>query len=156
MHHAHLVCFCQGAADLHHDLERAFDREPAHAADQVAQVFALEVLHGQVDQAVGGAEVEDLHGVGVRQPAHQLRLAFEARHLLGIARQLAGQQLERHQFSDARVLDAVHHAHAAAADRLFDAVTFGHHHADQRVGQLARVGSAVLQRGRRWFRRRRQ
>lgn len=52
--------------------ESVFERELRHAEffhlmDDGAQVFAVNVLHGDVESAFGESYIEDLHDIGVRK-----------------------------------------------------------------------------------------
>src|SRR5262249_40446975 len=60
--------------------------------------------------------------VGVIERGQQLGLALEAGELLGVARQLGRQRLDRHLAIELAVVGEVHDAHAAAAEFTFDDV----------------------------------
>src|SRR6185369_8900691 len=69
----------QRVGDAAHDLGR-LDRAGAHALQQqVAQVLALQALHGDVDAAVGRAGVEHGDDVRVRQAGRGACLVQEHR-----------------------------------------------------------------------------
>ena len=53
------------AADLPRHLERALHREPADAAQQRAELFAVDVLHREEGVAVHFVDVVDAADVGV-------------------------------------------------------------------------------------------
>ena len=68
------------------------------------------------------ANVVNRADVGMVQRRRRLRLALETRQRLRIARDVVGQELQRDEAVQARVLGLVDHAHAAAAQLLDDAV----------------------------------
>src|SRR5262249_19779899 len=59
---------------------------------------------------------------GVLHRGEQLRLAFEPREALRIARQALGQRLDRHRAAEAGVARPIDFPHAAAAERGKDLV----------------------------------
>ena len=107
------------ARDVQRDVERDA-RARAHAAvPDLAQVLALDELHGDVELAVVLARVEGGHEVRVREPQHDLRLVEEP---VGLA--LVG-ALGDDLLDDAEFLEAwlarrgdIDLAHAATGERL--------------------------------------
>ena len=84
------------------------------------EVLALEVLHGDVRQALVLAELVDGDDVAVVEPAGGLGLALEAGDQLGVADRGLAHHLDRGQAVDRRVPALVDHAEGAAADLLED------------------------------------
>ena len=84
--------------------------------DQILESEPLEQLHGVIEDPVGRvAVVEDLDGVGVRQPAGQLHLVFELPDevVVGSVRQ---QQLHSRLAPKQGVSGPVHRSHGPFAD----------------------------------------
>ena len=79
-------------------------------ADEVRIVFLV------------AADVVDREQVGMIEHPGGARLLFEAQQPLAIADGDVGQNLDRHVAPEARVLGAIHHAHAALADNSSDLV----------------------------------
>ena len=68
----------QPRAELPRDLDRLVLREPADAAQQRGQVFAVDVLHREEVPPVDLADVVDAADVGVRDLAGEAHLGVEA------------------------------------------------------------------------------
>ena len=84
------------------------------AAQPALQVLALEELHHQVGLARRrGAEVGDLHDVGVRQLREDLGLAVEPGERLPVGGQLPGHDLDREPLAQAELLRFVDGPHPA-------------------------------------------
>jgi hypothetical protein len=80
-------------------------------------VGAVDVLHRDPQRAVLGlAAAVHRHDVGVRQTGGDVRLTDEAGPELGLPGQLTGQQFERVEARQLRVLRQVDAAHAADAE----------------------------------------
>jgi hypothetical protein len=126
----------QDAGDGGEDRERAWWRQPPVPRDQAAQVDAVDVLHGDVEQPVRLAGVVDRHHVGVGDLPAKAGLAQEAGAEGLVVGEVLAQQLERDVPPEAELLGAVHDAHAAPADQLDQAVA-GDGPAHQRVGSHA-------------------
>ena len=88
-----------------------------HALQALGHRLALQVLHHEVELAVGRrAEVADVDDVLVTDLVDRLRLDHEARHHLGVARQLGVDGLHGHLLADHRVLGEKHHTHPALSE----------------------------------------
>ena len=87
----------------------------------LAQRLAVDVLHRDEDLAVVRADVVDDDDVGMRQPGHRLCFAKQA-SFTGRAIFVAMQELECDSPVELRIVGAVDHAHAAAAELLEDHV----------------------------------
>ena len=123
-------------ADLSADARDALEVEVPLFAHELPEVAPFEVLHHEVHQPLAPAEVEDLHRVRVTEPRGGLGLALEAADGVAIPRELAVQELHRHQLADVDVLDLVHDPHPAAAEELHDAVAIGDDTTDERIGDV--------------------
>jgi hypothetical protein len=105
------------------------DPEPQHCiefewtgGESVLQRRALQILHGDERSSVLLADVVDRTDVWMVERRCGPGFALKAAQGLGIARQIVGDELERHGTVKPRVFGFVHHAHPAAAELLDDAV----------------------------------
>jgi hypothetical protein len=97
------------------DERGGFGRRPGFVVQSARQAAAFDPLQGEEGTAFVGADLIELHDVGVLHPRHQLRLQPETKLLAG-GRELAGQHhLHGRQTVQAPVPRLVHHPHAAAA-----------------------------------------
>ena len=121
VHHALLVGRRQGGADGADDGERAGQREGRLAQEQVAEVLALHVRHGEPEEVAHLARVEDPQDVRVLEPARHADLALEP-VLADGARELGVQHLEGDVAAGGEVVREVHRRHAALADLALEAI----------------------------------
>ena len=91
-------------------------------ADAMLQRPAVEQLHHEEPLAVVLADVEERADVGVIQRRGDACLALEAFDRLRIARQLRREEFDGNLPAEPRVLGAIDHSHAAAAEFFDDAV----------------------------------
>ena len=91
-------------------------------SSRVVQAAALDVLQLEVGQAVGLADVVDLHDVGVLQAGDGLRLGQEADGGLGAGMGAGQDHLQDAGAVQADLPGAVDDAHAAAAQLAQDLV----------------------------------
>ncbi len=91
-------------------------------ADAMLQRLAVEQLHHEEPLAVVLADVEERADVGVVQRRGDACLALEAFDRLRIARQLRREEFDGNLPAEPRVLGAIDHSHAAAAEFFDDAV----------------------------------
>ena len=90
--------------------------------DAVLQRHAVQKLHGDEGLAVLLADVVNRADVGMVQRGRGLRFALKTVERLRIARDIFGQEFQRDEAVQARVLGLVDDAHAAAAELFDDAV----------------------------------
>ena len=90
--------------------------------DRLAQVDALEQLHGHVEQALLLPEVVHRHDVGVVQQGRRLGLALEALQRLVVGAEAGRERLEGDEAVQYGVVGLVHLAHRAAAELADDRV----------------------------------
>ena len=116
------VRFGQRLAHLPEDVHDAARRQRSLAAHEPLEVDSVEVLHHVIERALGRpAEVVHRHGVRVREPRRQLRLALEAPEVL-LPRGVRREELDRRGAPQHLVLGPVDDAHPAFADLLEELV----------------------------------
>jgi hypothetical protein len=116
------VGLVERAGDLADDRDGARRLERRLGLEDLAQVGALDVVHGHVQQPVLLAGVEDLDGVRVVDGGGEPALALEARPELVVLGHRRLDQLERDAAPERQVRGAIHHGHAAAARHRVDAM----------------------------------
>ena len=109
-------------ADLHEEAQDARGRQRALLGEELLQVAAGDVAHGDEQVPIRLAGLVDGHDVGVVQGRREPGLADEPLLELLVLRERGGQQLQGNLAAEARVLGAVDHGHAATADHRLDAV----------------------------------
>ena len=90
--------------------------------DQLLEVAAADVAHGDVDDAVLLARVVDRDDARVVERCDHLRLLDEALAEVAVAAEVVGERLDRRLAAEDRVLGVVDEAHAAAAEQSEHAV----------------------------------
>ena len=119
---AHLVRTRQRARHLHADARGAWPREAA-ALDVGKQRVTLDELHHEIRDAVGLADVGDLHDILVVDAIDGARLAEEALAVLGDQRELGPEDLDGAEARDQLVAREVDDGHAAGAEAPDEAVS---------------------------------
>ena len=122
MQHALLVGRGETGAEFARDLQGLVAGKPADAAQQRAEVLAIDVFHGEEIQPLHFAEIVHATDVGVRHLARDADLAAESLERRLVVRDRLGQKLERHRLVERQVVGAVDLAHAALAEHGDDAV----------------------------------
>ena len=122
---------CERARRLRAERRRLERRQRAAAGDELGERLAVDVLHRDVRDAVGLADVEDLDDVRMRQPRGDPPLAQEARAQVLVAREILGEALERDVAAELDVAREVDDRHRAVTERALDLVPAG----DERRGQ---------------------
>ena len=84
-------------AGLPHELGRALGLEGPLAPQELAQVDAVHVRHGQVEDAAVVARGDRPHDVRMVERRRELRLAQEALPEPLVVRELGREQLQRHR-----------------------------------------------------------
>ena len=126
-----------------HLMEDRYDaarRERVLLQEELQQIGPVEQLHRQIEHPVARpSEVEDAHGVGVREPAGHSRLPMEA--LLDL--RVGGHVLVEHLHGDLVVepllVRRVDDPHGTLAQDCRECVTLGDGLADERVHRLPRI-----------------
>ena len=115
----------EAGTDLAHDVDNFLHRQRAMLAEQPMQGLALDVLHGDVEDAILLAGVVDGDDVGMIERTRRARLVAEAaQQVFGI--QAVGVQprgLDGHGAADVGVGGLVHHPHGALPQFPRDVVT---------------------------------
>ena len=106
----------QRAAHLRDDAQDVVRRQPAQALEALAEVLAVEELHGDVRRPVPDAVIEDLHDVRAAELRRGLGLALEAGLRLGKLGDLALDELDRAGDVEREVRREPDRAHAALAE----------------------------------------
>ena len=96
---------------------RPFVVDSMRRASRVRERLALDELEDQEADAVRFFEAVDRADVRVIQRGEHPRLALEAREAIRVARERAGQDLDRDVAPELRVVRLVHLAHAARAEQ---------------------------------------
>ena len=104
------------------ELDRPRRLERTLAPQQLREVAAVDVAHGDVQQSVGVTGLVDRDDPGVVDRRGQVRLALEARPEARIARELGREQLQRDLPAEPQVRRPIHDAHAAPTEELLDAI----------------------------------
>jgi hypothetical protein len=108
--------------DLADDGHRAARLERALAADRVQEVGAVDEAHGDVELAVDLARLVDRDHVRVVDRGRQHRLALKALAELAVAREVLGDQLQRHRPLEGDLRGPIDDAHATLAGHAVDLV----------------------------------
>ncbi len=112
----------QGLGDLAPDAHRLAELERP-APKPVLQRLPLQVLHHQKERCgLLRPDIEEGAHVRVLQLRKRLRLAFEAKAVDLVPRELRRQYLHRHRPSQAGVGRPVHFSHTALPEQRFDLV----------------------------------
>ena len=108
---------------LRDDRERPPRLQRPGAAQERAQIAALDVAHGQERRPLSVAGVIDRDDVRVIERGRDPRLAQEALPERVLVHKLGRQDLQRHLALQPLVLGEVHRAHRPAPDHRLDAVS---------------------------------
>ena len=105
------------ASDWHDDVDHALDAERVLVDQELGQRRALDVLHREVEQAVGRlAVVDDRDAVGMVQARRAHRLVAEPRDHPRVGAQLLVEDLDRDGAAERDLVGLVDGAAAADAD----------------------------------------
>src|SRR5262249_22217797 len=96
--------------------------EPSDAAQQRAEVLAIDVLHREKIQALHLAEIVDAADIGMGYLACDADLAAEPLERRLVVRDRLGQEFERHLLVERQIVGAVTLAHASLTEHGDDAV----------------------------------
>ena len=122
MQYAFIVRGGQAGADPAGDFQRLVGGQAADAAQQRAEVFAVDVLHRKVRLAFDFAEVVNAADIGMRDLAGDAHLVVEtAASTAASFRSAAGRNLSAHM-AEPEILGAIYFAHTAPAQQRDDPV----------------------------------
>ena len=107
---------------LPRQLERPVFRKAADAFERRCEIFAVDVLHREVQIAFDLADVVDATDVGVRDVPRRSDFVVELREPARVGREVLGQKLQRHGLAQTQIVGAVDLAHPAAAEQAGHAV----------------------------------
>src|SRR5262245_15282722 len=119
---AHRVRVLEPRGDLANVVARLADRQRAGQLHHLAQVGALDKLHGEVVRVADAVGVEGADDVRVRQPRHRLELALELAHRIRLGTQVLTQHLERDRAISAGVPGLVDLADPSLAETVEDTI----------------------------------
>ena len=118
-----LVRHLERAAELLADRQRRRDIEPPGVLNERGQRGAPDQLHRDVVGPVRFAEVVGPHHIAMGDPPRQPELLLEAlEHGGAQLLELRPQHLDRHELAELAVHRAVHDAHPAPSEHVFDLV----------------------------------
>ena len=142
MHESVLVRRVERSSELGDDVDGAVGVQSALGAQEPPEVRALDVAHGDVEQAIDLARVVDRDDARMLGRRRQSRLTQEARTEPSVVAYIAGEQLERDVALKPEVLCPVHHSHAAVTEQFGEAVLAERrpHSRDPFHGLAIRVG----------------
>jgi hypothetical protein len=101
----------QGVTDLRDHLQRLAGRELARLL-HLPQIQPLDILHDEIMQPAGDAEIIHAHDIGVVKPRQGARLSGEPLRKTRIAGGLRRQDFQRHQPIQCRLPRSIHRPHA--------------------------------------------
>ena len=130
-----LVGRVQRLGNLLEQRDRANGVECAFLREQVSQIRAVDVAHGEEQRAVLLSRVEDRDDMRVVERGGNARLAQEALAEAAVIGKVGCDHLERHLAPEALFLSAIDRAHSSSADEPFDQVA-REHAPDHFVGAL--------------------
>ena len=116
-----LVRLLERLRDLERDDGGLLHRDGA-ALDAIGERVTGHQLHHQRGGALALLEAVDRRDVRMVERGEDLRLAREARHVVGVVGERRGQHLERDVAMELRVVGAVDLAHAAHSEAVGDFV----------------------------------
>ena len=143
----------QPGANLARDGDDLVHRQLVLLGQQLVQRLALDILHGDVEQAIGLAGVENGDDMWMEQHTRQPRLVAKAlEQFFGVgAVDIQPRCLQRHRAANGGVGGFVHHSHGALAQRPGDLVAadFGGRHAGFPLSSSGKytVGNRLTKRG---------
>ncbi len=117
------------AADLLHHCDGLLGREFSLAAQERAEVVAIDVFHADEADTIRLAQVVNADHVLVRDIAGENELLLEAQQNRGISCQLGPDDLERDQAVQFAVAGLVHGPHTALSEHTQDFVASAEKHA---------------------------
>src|SRR5213075_2832657 len=115
------TCALPICADLPRDLDAALGGKTSDAMEQRAEVFALDILHGNEMLAVHVADVVHAADVRMRDLPRDAHFADEPRECVRVAADPLREELQCDRLAEEEVVGAIDLAHAAFAEERDDA-----------------------------------
>ena len=122
VHEAFLVRGIERLGDLGEQLDGSLRLERAVLGDELGEVVALDVAHGEEEDAVLLSRLVDGDDVRVVERGRDPRLAQEALAEALVLGELGGDHLEGDLAPEPRLLGAIDRAHSPSADEGLDPV----------------------------------
>jgi hypothetical protein len=135
---AKLVCGADAGADFSCELDGLVLRQTADAAQKRGQVLAIDELHAQKRSPDRITDVVDTTHVRVGHLARNANLVAQTLEPNGVARQLGGQELQRHRCAELVIVGTIDVAHAATAEATNDTKTPGDHLPGRKLAAVTR------------------
>ena len=123
MHHAFGVCRGQRFGDLLGEFQNPIHRHLRVVANDVLQILALHVGHGNETQTRNVAHVVDAQNIFVGNFAGENQFLLETLQRVGLPDCAFAHHLDRHRAIEVLVVGLVHPAHAALPQQSFNAIS---------------------------------
>src|SRR5438552_5568085 len=101
-------------------------REASDAAEQGAEILAINVFHGKIRQTCDLADVIHTAHVGMRYLASDANFVVKAPESCRIRHGGFGQEFQRYLLAEPQIGGAINFTHAAAAEQSDDAIAVGY------------------------------
>ena len=129
----------ESRAQLARDVGGFVFRESANPAERAREVFPVDVLHREIQEAVGLADVVDAAHVGVGDLPRGAHLVVKLSEAHRIVAERFRQELQRDRLAEAQIVRPIHLPHPAAAEETDDPVAA----VEQRAGSKAPVADRI-------------
>ena len=123
MDDAALVRGGEPCAQLPGDLDGLVVGEAADSPQRGREILSVDILHRQIEEATGLADVIDAADVGMGDLSGGADLVVELREARRIATKVVGQELQRDRLSEAQIVCPIDLAHPAASEKADDPIT---------------------------------
>jgi hypothetical protein len=140
----------EASADLVRGLQSLVGGQPAYAAQQRRKILTIHVFHGEKVPAVHLADVVDTTNIRMRNLAGISHFSMKAGQSRPIVLQRGRKKLESYHVSQLEILGAIDLAHAAAAQKSYDPISFGENrpgHESSVSGRMRTCGNRRRQNG---------
>ena len=122
MHQPARMSGIEGVGDLGYETRRALWSERAAASEQPAEIDAVDVTHGDVQQSAVFADLVHRNHVWVLDLRSGIGFLFEASAEGGVGCQLWCDQLDRDESIRSSLTSSIHQPHATTSEHALDAV----------------------------------
>ena len=131
VHDAALMRMRKRSEHLQGAMHRIRLLHPAALADQILECRSVDVFHRDVRNPADHAGVDHIDDIGMIELFADLRLALEARLILGVVFVFLAQNLERDELIGLIIKRAINDRHTAPAENVLNAEASADHLADQ-------------------------